>query len=79
MEKGIEIAQRLGVDEFKASNGWLTRWKERYNVKQRVICGESADVRTDTVESWLERLPSVIEGDEARDIWNCDELESTSG
>ena len=25
------------------------------------------------VESWLERLPSIIEGYEARDIWNCDE------
>ena len=70
MEKAIEIAQRLGIDEFKASNGWLTRWKERYNVKQRVISGESG---ADTVESWLERLPSVIEGYEARDIWNCDE------
>ena len=67
MEKGIEIAQRLGIDEFKASNGWLSRWKERYNVKQRVVSGESGDVRTDTVESWLERLPSIV-GYEARDI-----------
>ena len=27
-------------------------------------------VRTDTVDSWLECIPSIIE---ARNIWNCDE------
>ncbi len=26
MEKGIEIGQRLGVEDFKASSGWLNRW-----------------------------------------------------
>ena len=57
MEKGIEIAQRLGIDKFKASNGWLTRWKGRYNVKHRVESGESGDVRTDS--GILARAPSI--------------------
>ena len=31
MEKAQDIAAHLGMaEEFKASNGWLTRWKERY-------------------------------------------------
>ena len=73
MEKALEIANRLGVESFKASNGWLTRWKQRHNIKQRTVSGESGDVSSETVESWLERVPSVIEGYEARNIWNTDE------
>ena len=73
MEKALEIANRLGVESFKASNGWLTRWKQRHNIKQRTVSGESGDVSSETVESWLQRVPSVIEGYEARNIWNTDE------
>ena len=73
MEKGREIAERLSVHGFKASNGWLDRWKTRNNIKQRVISGESGEVHADTVASWMERLPQIIDGYEAKDIWNTDE------
>ena len=33
-EKEKEIAEHLGFPVFKASNGWLDRWKKRYNVKK---------------------------------------------
>ena len=72
MEKAQEIAARLDIGDFKASNGWLTRWKER-NISQRIISGESGDISTQTVESWLERLPSIVEGYTPENIWNCDE------
>ena len=74
MEKAHEIAQRLGIENFRGSNGWLTRWKARHNIKQRVISGESGDVRGETVESWLERIPAIVEGYDAKNIWNCDEM-----
>ena len=32
--------------------------------------GESGDVSTETVESWLEHLPSNLTGYEAQHIWN---------
>ena len=45
MEKALGIAALHGMAEkFKASNGWLTRWKEQYNISQRTITGESGDV-----------------------------------
>ena len=71
--KAKEIAERMGISEFKASNGWLHKWKQRYNIKQVSICGESADVRGDTVTSWKERLPEIVSGYAQRDIWNLDE------
>ncbi len=45
IEKVKQIADVLGKPEFKGSNGWLTKWKNRYNIKKVRICGEFGDVR----------------------------------
>ena len=50
MEKALEIAASLGKsEEFKASNGWLVRWKQHYNISHRTVNGESGDVSNETV------------------------------
>ncbi|CAF3437157.1 unnamed protein product [Rotaria socialis] len=39
-----EIRQQLGganLDELKASNGWLEKFRARHNIQYRAICGES--------------------------------------
>ena len=66
-------AEKLGHPEFKASSGLLTRFKERNNLSQHKLCGESADVPEATVYSWKERLGSIISGYAMQDIWNMDE------
>ena len=43
-EFAMKAAKKLGYPEFKASSGWLTRFKERSNLSQHKLCGESADV-----------------------------------
>lgn len=73
MEKAKEIAQKLGKSDFKGSRGWLDKWKKCYNVKHLKICGESGDVHGETVESWKERIPGIIQGYEKEDVWNMDE------
>ena len=45
-----KVAQELGDEsEFKASNGWLERFRVRYNIHFRVTSGEGAAVDEDTV------------------------------
>lgn len=72
-EKAKQIAERLEVGNFKASNGWLDRWKKRYNIRHVKINGESGEVSGLTVESWKERLPELLHDFASRDIWNIDE------
>ena len=72
-EKAKEIAERLGFEGFKASNGWLDRWKKRHHIKQMTVSGKSGDVSGATVDSWKERLPHILKGYSAQDIWNLDE------
>ena len=50
-EKARQIATCLGKHDFKGSNGWLEKWKKRYNIKQLRISGESGDVQGSTVDS----------------------------
>ena len=45
MEKALDIAVSLGMSEkFKASNCWLARWKQCYNISHRTVSGESGDM-----------------------------------
>lgn len=69
-EKAKDIAKRLGKSDFKGSRGWLDKWKKRYNVKR---LSTNEDVRGETVDSWKERLPEIIQGYAKEDIWNMDE------
>ena len=40
-ENAKEIGSRIGIDDFKASNGWLDSWKKKHNIRKMTISGES--------------------------------------
>ena len=72
-EKAKEIAEKLGIKGFKASNGWLDKWKQHHFIKRASVCGESGDVSGATVDSWKERLPEILSGYQMENIYNLDE------
>ena len=79
IEKTKKIAEKLGKlnQNLRAHVDGCTNGKRDtlYNVKQLKICGESGDVQGETVESWKERLPEIVQGYEKQDVWNMDETD----
>ena len=64
----------LGDSEFTMSNGWLDRFKKRFNIRSKVISGEAGGVRDEIVTSWQERLPNILSGYFPENIFNKDEI-----
>ena len=58
---------------FKASNGWLEKFRKRHNISHRVISDESLSVNVLTVNDWVQRIPIITEHYNAKNIFNCDE------
>jgi hypothetical protein len=71
--KAREMAARLGLSDFKGSNGWLQKFKSRFGIVFRRIGGELGSVDMETVDNWKSRLPDVLASYEPRNIFNCDE------
>lgn len=72
-EKAKQIALRLSVDNFSASNGWAARFKQRHGLVYKKAWGESSSVNEDVTKDWFAKLPEIIKDYDPCDIYNVDE------
>ncbi|XP_054717478.1 tigger transposable element-derived protein 4-like [Uloborus diversus] len=73
-EKALEIAKEFEEENFSASNGWIERFKDRYNLSFKKVCGEAAAVNSTEVDSWKNSsLKNMLQRYAPCDIFNLDE------
>jgi hypothetical protein len=72
-EKASIYAEKLGIHDFKASEGWIARFKKRNQIEFKAVCGESASVHIKTIDEWKSKLASICDRYSERDIFNLDE------
>ena len=51
-EKALQFAESLHLDDFRASDGWLDRWKSRHNVTFREVSREEKSCTPKMTASW---------------------------
>ena len=74
-EKALSLAKRLELRDFRASDGWLYKWKQRHSVTFKAVSGEENAVTPEMTASWSETyLPSILSKYELKDIYNADEF-----
>lgn len=74
-EKALSLAQSFELTDFRASDGWLDKWKQRHNVAFKAVSGEANDVTPEMTASWKETyLPTILSRYELKDVYNADEF-----
>lgn len=73
-EKALELASEVGLNSFKASNGWLQKFKERHQISYKNVYKiDTTSVKQSIINEWLCKVKELTNGYEERDIFNCDE------
>ncbi|XP_023314333.1 tigger transposable element-derived protein 6-like [Trichogramma pretiosum] len=72
--KAETLAEKLGKKNFKATDGWLSRWRSRENIVYRKIHGEQGEADTIGANHWLtNEWPKLHKEYRPNDIFNADE------
>jgi hypothetical protein len=72
-EKAEYFAKELGVSDFVPSNGWFSRFKLRYGLAYKRVCGEGKDADLSQIGEWQERLQNILAEFSPNNIFNADE------
>ena len=74
-EKSSIFAKAFGITDFVPSDGWITRWKRRFNISFKKISGEGASCTPEMVSPWKETsLPTLLSNYDLKDIYNANEF-----
>ena len=73
--KAKELAGKIDIEGFQASDGWLDRWKNRYNVSFKTVSGEGNSCTAEMTAPWKETtLPTILSKYKLDEIYNADEF-----
>lgn len=74
-EKAEELALRMDIEDFKCSDGWISRFKERHGLAFKSVSGEAAAVDKVVSTDWKQtRLQCLLQKYAPCDIYNADEM-----
>ncbi|KAF7699545.1 Tigger transposable element-derived protein 6 [Cucumispora dikerogammari] len=69
----LKSAERFSVTDFKTSSMWLSRFKDKYGIKFKILKGEFKSADTVAVEDFLKTVETLISRYKSDNIFNCDE------
>ena len=73
--KAKELAEKINIKGFQASDGWLDRWKNRYNVSFKTVYGEGNSCTAEMTTPWKETtLHTILSRYNLDEIYNADEF-----
>ena len=73
-EKALQIAEKLGITIFNASDGWLTKFRTRHGIVLRSVIGKAEDLTTaDTQFRLNTTLLKLVQQYKPEDIYNANE------
>jgi hypothetical protein len=66
---------QLPFIDFKASNGWFAKFKDRFQLGRYAMSGDKLDADKESVQPFIEKLRTIIAdgGYELHHIYNVDE------
>jgi hypothetical protein len=72
-EKGQRLAEEMDIDAHSFSDGWLTRFKKRYGIKQHTFHGEAASAPTAELETHKRTIQEALSRYPKSAVFNVDE------
>lgn len=70
-----ELSLRFGIEGFKCSDGWISRFNEHHGLSFKTVSAETAAVDEAVASNWQQtRLKSLLLKYSPADIYNADEM-----
>lgn len=61
----------MGIEDFRASDGWFERLKKRHNIKFKKLSRESASRSDNIFSEWKDELGKIIQPKKPKNIFNA--------